>query len=465
MAECEAASTKEITGGGISGLVVSLVKSSPGSEGWRHTFDLYTYEIQSLDQVQALVCIDETYQQTATYDDGAPANRITWVARVVRWSSGELVDVSPALQGDRPPQSKTVAGPMNGSAPTGELIRWLAGVFSDQAIFVHEPYFYISNIAISPDGKTLVTDSLRDQRMTYSFESSAPAKNTIKVWDIASEELKYSIPVPDDGDIYTLAITPDGKTLLAFINNVGLGQITSWNLATGKSIKQLEIGPKGRSGYNNYGSIPVFSNDTRLFAIDYDQSVFIYNTASGALISSGKPAGDVRYMAFSPDNALVASTDLNELKVWQVASGKLQFSLPGSTMVFSPDGKELAVESLSDGRRGIEIVDSTTGAVKRALGMEEYKDSDILSMTYSPDGTILAVLSFSSLEGNGLLTLWNPLTPEKINAISNPGPGQGFLHQLVFSADGKNLAVNLITGDGTGYVKLISVKDVLGTGK
>jgi WD40 repeat protein len=459
---CDLAYDKEISSGTISGLIFTLVKSSTGSEGWQPAYGLYSFDAQLPDQAQALICIDETFKRFATYSDGSAANQIIWEARIVRWPSGEVVGASPEFQGDRPPQSKPSGGdPAYGPPPTGELIRWLAGTFSDQTIIVHEPYYDISNFAISPDGKTLVTVSLMDNRETYSFESSRPGNNTIKVWEVASGKLLFTFPLQDDGDVYAITISPDGQTLSVFINGGGyMGKICSWSLASGQIIKQQEIGMAGQTGYNNYGSIPVFSADASLFAIDHDDSVSIYKTANGALINSGQPAGSVRFLAFSPDKALFASSDLIEVKVWQAASGKLQFTLPGSMMVFSPDGQELVVPSGRDDWKGIEIVDALTGTVKHALGVEEYRQSEITSMAYSPDGTILAIIS-TTPDFDSILTLWNMETNESINAIRFPGPIQANLHQLVFSENGENLAINFITMDGTGYVRIIPLRELL----
>jgi WD40 repeat protein len=469
IALCEAASTKEISGGTISGLALTLVNTSPGSEGWRQFneryLDLYTFLAQSADQVHALICIDETYKQVATYSDYAAANQIYWQARVVRWPSGEVVNVSPAFKGDRPPQAKVNTGPKSGSPPSGELIRWLAGVFNDQTIIVHEPYYDISNIALSPDGKTLVTVSLRNNHEEYGSDYPRPDTNTIKVWEFASQKLLYAIPLQDNGYVYALAITPDGETLLAFINSTGdtntyMGQIYSWDLASGQLIKQQDIGYKGQNSYYGREGVPVFSADTSLFAIDQDQSISIYKTSNGALISSGMSADNVTYLAFSPDGTLLAYSDLQEIKVWQTVSGSLQLTLPGEMMVFPPDNKEFALEPLREGWRGIDLVDALTGTVKQELAIEGWPYLKILSMTYSPDGTILVVLSW--MDGLGHLTLWNAKENKVVSEVTIPGPAQRSLHPMVFSADGENLAITLSTNDlTTDYVKLFSLKDLL----
>src|SRR5437867_4212543 len=74
------------------------------------------------------------------------------------------------------------------ATPTPQLIATLKG---------HEDY--ISQVAWSPDGKTLV--------------SLSSIKGEVKLWDVASRK-ERAILRCDLGDSYGLAFTPDGKTLM-----------------------------------------------------------------------------------------------------------------------------------------------------------------------------------------------------------------------------------------------------------
>jgi hypothetical protein len=459
---CEAASTKEISGGSISGQVLTLVYSFPFRELWQHDYNLFPLEAQSPRQVQALICISETQERFGAYKSGDPAYQTIWEARVVRWPSGEVVIASPEFTGDRPPEFKQVGYPAEHRPPEGELIRWLAGVFSDQFIIVHEPYFNISHIAFSPDSETLVTVSGQDHHQVYSA-AGRPYQNTIKVWNITSGSLEYTITLQDYyGVVHALTITPDGHSLIALYEGGNIAQISSWTLATGQINKPLEISLNERDNvpYNHIYKA-VFSPDTSLVAIGHDKYISIYSTATGALISSGQHTHDVQDLAFSPDGALLASSDGYTLIVWQAVSGNLQYTLHGRGMIFSPDGKELMFVSPNSETdwHGIVFVDALTGNVMRTLGIEEYRYAEIISMAYSPDGKTLAVSSSLNLSASHDLTIWNTQENEIINVLNIPWGGQ-----LVYSPDGECLAIKFLApADMTDIIKLYPSIDLMTT--
>lgn len=161
---------------------------------------------------------------------------------------------------------------------------------------------------------------------------------------------------------------------------------------------------------------------------------------------------DVRSVAFSPDGRTLASAGyfnalggermrVSEIKIWDVATGKVQATLKGHEngvvfVAFSPDGKALAsggyrVVTVKDETKVInelKLWDLTTGE-ERATLQAEPENSFATAFAYSPDGTLLALGS-----ENGI-TLWDAAGQSHLVVLDNKP-----VRVLAFSGDSKTLA-------------------------
>jgi WD40 repeat protein len=176
-----------------------------------------------------------------------------------------------------------------------------------------------SNIAFSPDGKTLACG---DQVTNESGETVS----SVKLWDVAKRKVIATFPgdggLPD-GRGYFVAFSPDGKTLAASGT-----VLTLWDLTTREKKVTFKVrGPV------------VFSRDGRMFASILDEkTVQVWETATGKQRISLKVREGVPFStAFSPDGKLLAcgsGTSASsgrpsggEVTIWDLATGREHVSL------------------------------------------------------------------------------------------------------------------------------------------
>ena len=227
----------------------------------------------------------------------------------------------------------------------------------------------------------------------------------IHLWDIVSDQLKYSIFRHRATD---LAFSPDGQTLASSGNRFIL-----WDPAT--LHQKLVLGVTNPDAANlDIGDVngPVADSD----------------------------------VTFSPDGEILATGNTyGPIHLWDPNTGKLQKTLtfPPSNhpihwirdIVFSPDGQTLA--SVGD---GITLWNVNIGLRKIWLGYGDTFDS----VAFSPDGQILATTS-----RNGPTRLWDANTLQHKYDLD----GGLFTNSIVFSPDGRTLA-----GEGRNAIYLWDVK-------
>ncbi len=195
----------------------------------------------------------------------------------------------------------------------------------------------------------------------------------IKVWDIATGKLQKTLQ-SDSGKVLSLAISHDRKTI---VSGSGDRMVRVWNLATGKRQAIL----KGH---------------------DYD----------------------ITAVAISEDGKTIASGSWGLIKVWDLATGKLKFTLPDDTLkkkvtigpvtIDNEPSRTGRVEISHDGKTAIivnynnqiEVWDLTTGKLKNSF--KEGFGHD-LSANISPGGKV-AVIQYQIYNHGGKTKVWDLTT-------------------------------------------------------
>src|SRR5262249_2136868 len=235
------------------------------------------------------------------------------------------------------------------------------------------------------------------------------------------------------------ALSPDGKTLAMGLYE---GVIHFRDAATGRALRQVKAAARG------YVWCVAFSPDGRTLASGGDDGkVRLWDVAAGKVTRelAGDPRGFVA-VAFSPDGtALAASVGDGNIGLWDVATGKLRLRLVGHpemssifSLTFSPDGKLLAsiatMHSAST-ERALRLWQVSTGKelVHLALGQKDGVHSPGgRSVVFAPDGRILATGG-----RDGTVSLWEVATGALRRRFHGHTAAAG---KLAFSADGRTLA-------------------------
>ena len=165
---------------------------------------------------------------------------------------------------------------------------------------------------------------------------------------------------------------------------------------------------------------------------------------------------------FSPDGAMLAYALRNNVKLWDVATQNNIDTLEGHSegvlslvlsLAFSPDGTMLASGTYGG---SIKLWDVATGNNIGIFG--EHKHTNVVvSLAFSPDGTMLASGSY-----DGSIKLWDVATQNNISTFREDGIFP-WIHSVAFSPDGTILASG--RGNGLGNVKLwdVTTKRHIGT--
>jgi WD40 repeat protein len=317
--------------------------------------------------------------------------------------------------------------------------------------------------AFSPDGKFLAT----------GHESGH-----LQIWDLARQKL-WLASRGQCGPVLSAAVSPNGKTLATASLD---GTVWLWEMATGKPRRQFR--PVARTKRAPTVWCVAFSPDGNRLAMAQNAAVSLWDVGTGKRLWKVQAARfRVQAVAFSPDGKVLASSRAweadNSGRLWEAATGKLLRQLDKTIesgrgiVAFSPDGRTLAGAD----RKGLYFWEAATGklrywrkeragrvafapdgivlaSVGKSIGLWEVatgkplghlqgpvQDETMGELVISPDGRFLA-----RARRNWLL-LWDLTTGRQIRSFAT---GQGFLHALAFSPDGKFLVT--AGGDGTALV-------------
>ena len=214
------------------------------------------------------------------------------------------------------------------------------------------------------------------------------AYQVIKRWQTNKQKLLEEHPVPNRLDIFTSVAICQNAKLIASCTQY---QIQIWQLGNEK---------------------PIYTFDKTWLSNFFD--VFGFDSVT-----------------FSPDGKILAANDNQNIKLWNMETGKEVATLSGHSdkvtcIAFSPGNGRILASCSYD--KSIKLWDIKA---KRCLGtLEEHRDS-IYTLAFSPDGEILATGS-----NDNTIKLWYPNTGEMPKTLRHHSDG---VTCLVFHPNGKSL--------------------------
>jgi WD40 repeat protein len=198
-------------------------------------------------------------------------------------------------------------------------------------------YIWVAAVAFSPDGKRLAS---------ASGEGKDGKAADVKVWDATDGKSVLRIPA-HGGQTLALAYSPDGRRLATGGKEGRSFDVKVWDTASGRQVLTLP-------GNAHIVLALAYSPDGKYFASGgLDQTVRVWNAATGKEVFwRGRP-WPVVGVAFSPDSERLASAGgdeheqlAGEVNVWDLGEGEEAFAIRGHlgqirAVAYRPDGQRL----------------------------------------------------------------------------------------------------------------------------
>ena len=279
----------------------------------------------------------------------------------------------------------------------------------------------VISVAFSPNGERIASGS---------------ADSTVRLWDVARLTEIAQFHGHTDR-IYSVAFSPDG-TKIASGSYIGDGTVRIWDVSTQTEIARLQ-------GYSYIFAVAFSPDGSKLAASDGggDGMLRVWDVQSQSLIAEQRH-GTAASLAFSPDGSVIgASRTEGELgtadfSLWNYAQdqGFVAYwidNINGTySLAFSPNGETFAVgpTTIND---PVSIWRDNIGSVIHITSLEGHTGA-VTSLTYSPDGSELAVV-----DSWNKVRVWD-LQSETQNAVLK---FPDTFYSIAVSPDGKTIAAGV----------------------
>ncbi len=229
----------------------------------------------------------------------------------------------------------------------------------------------ISSIAISPDGRLILTGSVRIARL----------------WEVSSGRLLQRLEGHTE-EIRSVVFSPSGRLALTcgYWNDK---TAYLWEVSSGRRLRSLR--------HEKGVTCIAFSPDEKFILTGSRAMAYLWEVSSGRRLRS-LLHHSVTCIAFSPDGRLSITSSRDRRRLWEMSSGQRLWQLPGlsdrpgyyideTAMTFSPDGKLILISS----SRNVRVWEVES---RREL-MNLFHEAYLGIVEFSPDGRLLIVCTRS----------------------------------------------------------------------
>lgn len=317
-----------------------------------------------------------------------------------------------------------------------------------QVIKGHESY--VANVAWSPIDKLLLTVGSGGAVRVWNPGTSSESKvftghtNVAKCvkfrpdgkmfatagWDglvilreTETGKIVRKLRAPSD-TLFTVAFDPAGKRVAAAGSG---GVIHIWEVATGIKLYTLR-------GHGSYVSDIEYTKDgNRLVSASYDKSLRIWSFPAGTTERTLNGHDNMVYaMALDPKRPVIASGGhdykmiLWDMNTWKQITSVKSYNFPNG-MIYSPDGKWLAVPTGPFGSSTVGLYDSKTA---RLLHNRAGHENSVGAIGFTPDSKRMITGSWDKT-----VKIWDISTGRETLTL----PAGDDVHAIAVSPDGRTI--------------------------
>jgi hypothetical protein len=325
---------------------------------------------------------------------------------------------------------------------------------ADMTMELKESAYRITSVAVSPDGRYVVSGDMRVDVMLWDI------LNGKMLWKINGH--KMTAGGTAENWVLSTAITSDGKKLLSGGSSDNLLKI--WDINTGKILNNLE-GHEGSLflGTASIHSIAVSSDGKKAVTAGGDKTVRLWDLEKGVLIKTFRGHegvgwnGHVFAVDMSPDGkySLSGGGD-GTVRLWDNATGnellkiEAHTSLLMESVVNSVAFAKNDMRAFSGGEKGkqgkLKFWDLKTGNIIRE-SEKPHDGRSVKGLKVSHDGKCLL-----STDGDTVIRLWDIDTGGLLKTYKGYGGfrGMGNYDAVIFHPDGKRF----ISGSSDASVRI-----------